>query len=202
MRLPHLGLLLAVALPCSAAVGHSSDSWGGWDNGAKDPWSFGAIDASASPADLAKAQTEFQQALKETRSSLLAAADQDNSGKLSRFEAREAQPRFSSLRDRARELSTLVYDTDRDGSLSEAEQDALIKAIRKTLVAASAAPVDANHDRQISTEEVTKAMNAVRTKEGALFTLCDRNNDGQLAVQESRLAFDLLAVAAGIPALP
>lgn len=209
MRIVPALLLALLSVPCHAVVvvHNNSDSdsdW--WKEGAKAPWSFGVLDedgdGTVSAAEIAKAHDQYFAALKESRSSLLAASDVDNSGKLSRYEAQEARPRFNALRDRAKALALAIHDTDHDGKLSEAERQRLVQVLAQTFVQNGTTRVDADKDRKLTDAEVMQAIASIVEGKGALFTLCDRNNDGQVSPQETKLAFDLLAVCAGIRPLP
>lgn len=206
--MPHrLLLLLLIALaPCAAAVGRSAEAEGWWNDGSTDPWSFGVIDGDGdgvfTPAEIGVAQAQFQTALKETRSSLLAAVDRDQSGKVSRFEAQEAKPRLEALIKQSRALALAIHDTSRDGTLDDGERKRLVAALVTVFSNNGTAAADTNKDRSLSADEVAAALARIVEGKGGLFVLCDRNNDGQISTPESKLAFDLLAVCAGIRPLP
>lgn len=198
-----LTLLSALIAPLSAVVvstGDTNSDW--WREGQSAPVSFGVLDADSdgkvSAAEFGAAQKQFATALKETKSSLLSAVDGDNNGKLSRYESAEGAKRWVSLRERARELAVAASDQDGDGKLTEEESLGLEKRIGTVFVRFGTAGVDANHDKNFSRPEVQAAIRSIRDGNGKLFTLCDRNNDGQLSVQESKLAFDVLAAAVGL----
>lgn len=188
--------LFAVVSGGGSAV--TNGDW--WKDGRTNPVSFGILDENGdgkvSVAELAKAQTQLSAAIKETQSSLISAIDADNSGKVSRYEATEGMARWVSLRDRARELTMAIYDRDGDGALSADEAKLLQERVGKVFVKYSTARVDANNDKNFSRPEVDAAMKAIRDGKGALFSLCDTNNDGQMAVQEAKMAFELLMAAA------
>jgi Ca2+-binding EF-hand superfamily protein len=196
-------LLVVLIVPLSAVVvsgGDTNNDW--WREGQTAPWSFGVLDGDGdgkiSAAEFSAAQKQFATALKETKSSLLAAIDADHSGKVSRYEAAEGMPRWVSLRERAREMVVAASDQDGDGKLNEDESFTLEKRIGTVFVRYGTAGVDANKDQNFSRPEVQAALRAIREGKGKLFTLCDRNNDGQVSVQEANLAFDILAAAVGL----
>lgn len=198
-------LLLSLAVsPLLAAVistGGDNNNGARWDDGSKDPYSFGALDADGdgrlTNAEMAKAREQFATVLKETKASLIGAVDRDNSGKLSLYESAEAMPRWISLRERARDLAIAGNDRNGDGTITPDEAKALQERIGRVFVAHGAKGVDTNHDQNISRAEVDAAIAAIKEGKGALFELCDINNDGQLSVQEVDMAFELLAAAAG-----
>jgi Ca2+-binding EF-hand superfamily protein len=195
-------LLSALIAPLSAVVVSGGDTGDWWREGQSSPWSFGVLDGDSdgkvSAAEFGAAQKQFAAALKETKSSLLAAIDKDNSGKLSRYESAEGMSRWVSLRERAREMAVAASDKDGDGKLTPDESLGLEKRIGTVFVNYGTAGVDSNKDQNFSRPEVQAAIRAIQEGKGRLFTLCDRNNDGQVSVQESRLAFDILAAAAGL----
>ncbi len=201
-------LALFLLAPLSAAVsgggvvatGDNNSDW--WRDGQTAPWSFGVLDADGdgkvSVGEMANARQQFAAALKETKASLIAAVDLDQSGKISRYEAAEGMKRWVSLRERAREMAVAASDLNHDGKLSEEESRGLEERIGKVFVHYGVARVDTNKDGNFSRKEVRDAIAAIRDGKGALFTLCDITNDGQLSVREVSMAFDLLAAAAGL----
>lgn len=195
-------LLIVLIAPLSAVVVSGGDTGDWWREGQSSPWSFGVLDADGdgkvSAGEFGAAQKQYAAALKETKSSLIAAIDKDNSGKVSRYEAAEGMQRWVSLRERAREMVVAASDQDGDGKLNQDESFGLEKRIGTVFVRYGTAGVDANHDKNFSRPEVQAAIRAIQEGKGKLFTLCDRNNDGQVSVQEANLAFDILAAAAGL----
>lgn len=197
-----LVLLAALAAPLSAAVATGSaetnSDW--WRDGQTAPWSFVALDANrdglVSQGEMATARMQYAAALKETRSSLIAAVDLDQSGKLSRYEAAEASKRWLGLRDRAREMAVPANDKNHDGKLTEDESSGLEKRIAQ--VFARYGVVAVGQDQGTGNQEAQAAIAAIRDGKGALFTLCDRSKDGMISVPEANLAFDLLAATAGV----
>lgn len=199
-----LVLLAVLAAPLSAVVvsGGVTDDGGWWREGQSAPWSFGRLDedndGKVSQGEMATARMQYAAALKETRASLMAAVDLDQSGKMSRYEGAEAMPRWISLRERAREMAVAANDKNHDGKLTEDESFGLEKRIGQVFVRYGVAVVDKDHDKNFSRPEIQMAIKAIRDGKGALFTMCDRSNDGMISVQEAKLAFDLLAAAVGL----
>lgn len=203
-----LALLLSLAsCPLFAAVvvgsglGNDGNSdW--WRDGSKAPESFGVLDEDGdgkiSTGEMAKARQQFAIALKETKASLMAAVDLDNSGKMSRYESAEGMPRWISLRERAREMAVAANDRDGDGKISPAEANGLEERIGRVFIKYGAARVDTNHDKNMSRPEVYSAIKSLKEGKGAMFTLCDLSNDGQISVREADMAFEILAAAAGL----
>ena len=173
-----------------------------WSDGSKNPASFGILDEDGdgklSNNEIIKARQQFAVALKETKSSLINAVDLDQSGKMSRYESAEAMPRWVTLRERARELAIAMDDKNGNGKLSSDELGNLEQRIGNVFVTYGVTRVDTNHDKNISRAEVTAAIMAIKEGKGALFTLCDISNDGQLSVREADMAFAILAAAAGL----
>ena len=173
-----------------------------WSDGSKNPASFGILDEDGdgklSNNEMIKARQQFAVALKETKSSLINAVDLDQSGKMSRYESAEAMPRWVTLRERARELAIAMDDKNGNGKLSSDELGNLEQRIGNVFVTYGVTRVDTNHDKNISRAEVTAAIMAIKEGKGALFTLCDISNDGQLSVREADMAFAILAAAAGL----
>ena len=173
-----------------------------WSDGSKNPASFGILDEDGdgklSNNEIIKARQQFAVALKETKSSLINAVDLDQSGKMSRYESAEAMPRWVTLRERARELAIAMDDKNGNGKLSSDELGNLEQRIGNVFVTYGVTRVDANHDKNISRAEVTAAIMAIKEGKGALFTLCDISNDGQISVREADMAFAMLAAAAGL----
>lgn len=199
-------LLIALAVHAEAVVVvHDNDNGGWWKDGAKAEWSFGVLDedgdGKVSPAELRKAQEQFLVALKESRATLLAASDLDGTGKLSRSEALSAKPRFGSLMAKAKELAPIAYGSDKDGHLSEAGKKKLAHALGAVFVTYNAKRIDTNKNGAADDAEVIRAIESIMAGKGALFTICDTNNDGQVSPQEAKLAFDLLAVSGGLQPL-
>ena len=198
-----LVLLAALSAPLSAVVVSGGDTGGDWwREGQSAPWSFGRLDENSdgkiSQGEMANARQQFAAALKETRSSLMAAVDLDSSGKMSRYEGAEAMPRWVSLRERAREMAVAANDQNHDGKLTGDESFGLEKRIGQVFVRYGAVAVDKDGDKNFSRPEVQMAIKSIRDGKGALFTMCDRSNDGLISVQEATLAFDLLAAAVGL----
>lgn len=198
-----LVLLAALSAPLSAVVvSGGTDDGGWWREGQSAPWSFGVLDANGdgkvSQGEMANARMQFAAALKETKASLMAAVDLDQSGKMSRYEGAEAMPRWVSLRERAREMAVAANDKNFDGKLTEDESFGLEKRIGQVFVRYGVAVVDKDHDKNFSRPEIQMAIKSIRDGKGALFTMCDRSNDGMISVQEVNLAFDLLAAAVGL----
>jgi len=201
-----LVLLLSLAsCPLFAVVvsgGGLNDNNDWWRDGSKAPESFGVLDENGdgkvSSGEMANARQQFASALKQTKASLMAAVDLDNSGKMSRYEGAEAMPRWVSLRERAREMAVVANDRDGDGKVTADEAKGLEERIGKVFVKYGAAWVDTNQDKNFSRPEVTAAIKAIKEGKGAVFTLCDISNDGQLSVREVDMAFDILAAAAGL----
>jgi hypothetical protein len=197
-------VLCAVLVSSLPAVVVSAPDSGGdwWREGQTTPWSFGQLDADGdgkvSAGEVAAARQQLALAIKETKASLMAAVDLDHSGRMSRYEAAEATPRWVSLRERARELAVATSDRDGDGKLKGDETLAIEQRIGQVFVRYGASRVDTNHDKNFSRAEVQAAIIAIRDGKGALFTLCDLSNDGQLSVREVEFAFALLAAAAGL----
>ncbi len=205
-----LALLLSLAAcPLFAVVAVSgngnrtgSDNGDWWRDGNKQPESFGVLDedgnGTVSTGEMAKARQQFASALKQTKASLMAAVDLDHSGKMSRYEGAEAMPRWVSLRERAREMAVAANDRDGDGKISPAEANGLEERIGRVFIKYGAARVDTNKDQNFSRTEVDAAILAIKQGKGAMFTLCDLSNDGQLSVREADMAFEILAAAAGL----
>ena len=147
---------------------------------------------------MAKARQQFAIALNETKASLMAAVDLDQSGKMSRYEGAEAMPRWISLRERAREMAVAANDRNGDGKISADEANGLEDRIGRVFTKYGAGRVDTNKDQNFSRPEVSAAIKAIKEGKGAMFTLCDISNDGQLSVREADMAFDILAAAAGL----
>ncbi len=164
-------------------------------------WSFGEMDANGdgkiSPAELAEGRQGLEKAIRDTKAGMVQYLDKDNSGKLSKYEASEAKGRVASLNQQARALALATYDKDGDGKLSDKERETL-EARMASVLASSGARIDANGDRRVSREEAFAAVDALLTKKRTLFSLCDKNNDGQISQQELELYFALLRAAAGI----
>ena|ERR1043165_1134969 len=199
-----LAAVVGLAAPLSAVVvsgGVDNDS-GWWRDGQTAPWSFGVLDEDrdgrVSAGEMATAQRQFAIALKETKASLMAAVDLDQSGKMSRYEGAEGMKRWTSLRERAREMAIAANDKDHDGKLTGDESLGLERRIGQVFVRYGVAVVDTNRDKNFSRSEVEAAIRAIREGKGALFTMCDRSNDGMISVQEATMAFDLLAAAVGL----
>ena len=177
-----------------------SGDW--WSDGSKNPTSFGALDADGdgklTNGEMANARQQFAMALKETKASLMMAVDLDQSGKMSRYESAEAMPRWISLRERAREMAIAIGDRNGDGKLSSDEMGSLEERIGKVFVKYGVSRVDKNKDNNFSRAEVNAAIMSIKEGKGAMFTLCDLSNDGQLSVREADMAFEILAAAAGL----
>lgn len=189
--------------PPRPRVVHVQD--GGADDGQADAmgaaWSFGELDANAdgklSPAEVAEGRQALEKAIRDTKAGMVQYLDKDNSGKLSKYEASEAKGRVASLNQQARALALATYDKDGDGKLSDKERETL-EARLASVLASSGARIDANGDRRVSREEAFAAVEALLNKKRTLFSLCDKNNDGQISQQELELYFALLRAAAGI----
>lgn len=179
-----------------------TDNGDWWREGQTAPWSFGVLDEDGdgmvSKGEMAKARQQFAAALKETKSSLIAAVDLDHSGKLSRYEAAEGSTRWVSLRERAREMAVAANDRNGNGKVDPDEASLLEERIGKVFVKYGAARVDKDKDKNFSRTEVNAAIMSIRDGKGAMFSLCDITNDGQLSVREAEMAFDILAAAAGL----
>lgn len=195
-------LLIAVSAALPAAVVRTSDGDGhddSWQAG-KDPVSFGDLDGNGDgkvdAAEHKAGRTQLEKALKETRASIVESLDRDDSGKVSRFEAAEARPRLKSLWLQTRALGLATYDKDGDGSLSDDERKPVVARCTAVL-ARFGARVDADGDRRIEKAEVETAIVEVIDGKRKLFSICDRNNDGQLAQKEIDVAFDLMRAIAG-----
>ncbi|HEX3135025.1 MAG TPA: hypothetical protein VHX44_15780 [Planctomycetota bacterium] len=204
MRHALILLFACIANPLSAVVvaGPSDGDANWWREGTTAPWSFGVLDENndgkVSQGELANARQQFAIALKDTKASLMAAVDLDQSGKLSRYEAAESSKRITSLRERAVELARAGADRNHDGTITEAERGDLDRRLGQVFLHYDVALVDANHDKNFSRTEVQAAAKAIKEGKGALFRYCDVTNDGQLSVSEVAMAFDLMAAAAGL----
>ena len=192
--------LFAVVAVSGGGVNDGNTDW--WRDGSKSPYSFGVLDedgdGKVSPGEMAKARQQFAIALKETKASLMAAVDLDQSGRMSRYEAAEAMPRWVSLRERAREMAVAANDRNGDGKISSDESGGLEERIGRVFIKYGVARVDTNKDKNFSRTEVQAAIRAIKEGKGAMFTLCDLSNDGQLSVREADMAFEILAAAAGL----
>ncbi|MBA3699345.1 MAG: hypothetical protein H0W78_10875 [Planctomycetes bacterium] len=199
-----LVLLAVLSAPLSAAVvsGGVDNNSDWWRDGQTAPWSFGVLDGNGdgkvSQGEMATARMQYAAALKETKSSLIAAVDLDQSGKMSRYESAESSKRWISLRDRARVMAIAANDKNHDGKLTADESLGLEKRIDQVFVRYGVVVVDKDQNKNVSRPEVQAAIRSIRDGKGALFTMCDRSNDGMISVQEANLAFDLLAAAAGL----
>jgi uncharacterized protein (DUF2141 family) len=107
-------------------------------------------------------------------------------------------PRWVSLRERARELAVAMDDKNGDGKLSPDETGPIEQRIGNVFVKYGVARIDTNKDKNFSRAEVTAAIMAIKEGKGAMFTLCDISNDGQLSVREADMAFEILSAAAGL----
>ena len=204
----HLPLLLLCLLPSLLAAadrtplvrpvgdGDSGDSvW----QGAANPASFGELDANGDQkidrTEWKAGRLQLEREIKETRALALEAFDQDQTGKLSRYEAAEAKPRFASLWHQARALARANYDADGDGTINRAEAKDIINRAGPLLAAKGARVGQENH--VVTPDNVATAITDVIQGKRTMFSLCDVNNDGQLSQQEIGLAFDLLRAIAG-----
>jgi Ca2+-binding EF-hand superfamily protein len=192
--------LFAVVAVSGGGVIYGGTDW--WSDGSKNPASFGILDEDGdgklSNNEMFKARQQLATALKETKSSLINAVDLDQSGKMSRYEGAEAMPRWVSLRERARELAVAMDDKNGDGKLSPDETGPIEQRIGNVFVKYGVARIDTNKDKNFSRAEVTAAIMAIKEGKGAMFTLCDISNDGQLSVREADMAFEILSAAAGL----
>jgi len=196
-------ILLACAAGLNAAVVVSGgndlrdDTW--WE-AAKDPYSFGEVDANGDgkvdAAEWQAGRNQLERALKETRASIADSLDRDQSGKVSRFEAAAGKARMGSLWQQTRALAIAANDKDTDGKLSEAERKP-IAARCAALLTQFGARADANGDQRITSAEAETAILVIIDGKRKLFSLCDRNNDGQLTNKEIELVFDLCRAIAG-----
>lgn len=201
MRYHLLPILLAAcaALP-AAVVQHESDDGTDWWQAAKDPVSFGELDGNGDgtvdAAEWKAGRGQLERALKETRASIMQGLDRDQSGKVSRYEAAEGRPRLRSLWTQTRALGLASWDKDHDGTLSDAERKPVVARCTAVL-SRFGARVDADGDHRIENAEVEAAVTDVIEGRRKLFSLCDRNNDGQLTQKEVDVAFDLMRAIAG-----
>lgn len=160
------------------------------------PVSFGDLDGNGdgklSEAELHASRQQLVRAVKECRAALIESLDRDDNGRISRFEAGESKGRIGSLITQARTIALAVHDADRDGTLTAKEAPHIVTAMRNMLTRSGARGVDVDGKRGVSTDEAIDALRAIATGKGSLFSLCDRNNDGQLSQMEADLAFELI----------
>lgn len=201
-----LALILIVAATAAAESGGGVvtrprvDDGDWWNDGVKLPYSFGQLDGDGDGrvggAEWEAGRRQLERALKETRAGIQEALDRDDSGKVSRYESAEGQPRFRSIYGQARALAIAANDKDGDGMLSDAERAPIVARVREVL-AATGARVPAATPGHPTGDETLAVMRAVVSNEGAMFSVCDRDNDGQLSTQELDIAFRVIRAAAG-----
>jgi hypothetical protein len=198
--------LILMLIICTASLhavvvktGGDGGNEGWWDN-AKDPYSFGELDGNGDgkvdAAEWKAGRSQLDRAIKETRAGIADALDKDDSGKVSRYEAAEGKPRMATLWAQTKALALAANDKDGDGKLLDAERKAVVTRVT-TLLNNFRARVDANGNGVISKVEAEDAIVEVIEGKRKLFSICDRDNDGQLKNQEIDLAFNLLRAIAG-----
>lgn len=193
-------VLMSCACAMHAVVVRSGDGDDdGW-HAAKDPYSFGDLDGNGDGridgAEWKAGRAQLERAIKETRAAILETLDRDDSGRVSRYEAAEGKPRMMTLWAQTRALAVAAHDQDGDGKLLNEERKVIVARVT-AMLAKFGARVDADGDRRIERVEAEDAIVDVIEGRRKLFSLCDRDNDGQLKQQEIDLSFNLLRAIAG-----
>lgn len=201
MRLALLALILLCTGTLDALVvkldGNGSDER--WPT-VTEPYSFGELDGNGDgkvdAAEWKSGRAQLERAIKETRAGIRDDLDTDESGKVSRYEAAEGKPRMATLWAQTKALAIAANDKDGDGKLLDAERKAVVTRIT-SLLNGFRARVDANGNGVVSKVEAEGAIVEVIEGKRKLFSICDRDNDGQLKNQEIDLAFNLMRAIAG-----
>jgi hypothetical protein len=164
------------------------------------PYSFGELDGNGDGkvdgAEWKAGRSQLERAIKETRAGIRDDLDTDESGKVSRYEAAEGTQRMTSLWAQTKALALAANDKDGDGKLLDTERKAVVARVTN-LLNSFRARVDANGNGVVSKVEAETAIVEVIEGKRKLFSICDRDNDGQLKNQEIDLAFNLLRAIAG-----
>jgi hypothetical protein len=196
-----LALLLIICATSLDAVVVRGDGDGGdnWQN-VTDPYSFGELDGNGDgkvdAAEWKAGRTQLDRAIKETRAGIRDDLDKDESGKVSRYEAAEGKARMQTLWNQTRALAVAANDKDGNGKVEGDERKAMVARVAG-LLNNFRARVDANGNGVVSKPEAETAIVEVIEGKRKLFSICDRDNDGQLKNQEIDLAFNLLRALAG-----
>ena len=199
MRLTILALILLCAGTLDAVVVRSDGGDDNWPT-VTAPYSFGELDGNGDgkvdATEWKAGRTQLDRAIKETRAGIRDDLDTDESGKVSRYEAAEGKQRMASLWAQTKALALAANDKDGDGKLLDAERKAVVARVA-SLLNGFRARVDANGNGVVSKVEAETAIVEVIEGKRKLFSICDRDNDGQLKNQEIDLAFNLLRAIAG-----
>ncbi len=192
-------LICAGSLPAVVVHGDGDGIDNGWPS-SKEPYSFGELDGNGDgkvdTGEWKAGRAQLERAIKETRAGIRDDLDSDESGKVSRYEAAEGKRRMATLWAQTRALALAKHDTDGDGKLLDAERKVIATRVA-SLLNTFRARVDANGNGVISKPEAETAIVEVIEGKRKLFSICDRDNDGQLKNQEIDLAFNLLRAIAG-----
>ncbi len=195
LRLIPLGLLLAAATmsageayvdPVEAATSQAIGFQALDGNG----------DKRVDSAEWQAGRKALEQAIVKTRVDLSEALSKTGSGKISRLEAGATRPRFTSLLGQAKALVLAKSDADGNGTLSDAEGEAVVARCSAVLLKSGARSDEQGIEIDWRTQTAT-ILGKVIAGDRPMFPICDVNKDGQLTLEEVDVCFSLLRAIAG-----